>query len=274
MTTVDLRTGEIIDHALALRATDAGAIEAADPKAAAEMVIAALQESRSWLAVAMRGTDPTPIAEFKAWAATIEVATHQKNLGREIELDAAEMVRRAERGIGVAIRNGQEAGEIATRAEDRSRAGRISRARQLGNNELPKEKPSPSDIVPAHELSDNGAGIYHLTDGVTDEDFETAIAEAKAEGNLSRANVVRKAKGEPAKPSTDRPEHLRKTRHHNANRIVEELVITLDGCVMSLDLIDWEQLDPTKVNGWSDSLNESLRSLNRLNRQLKELNQP
>ena len=31
-----------------------------------------------------------------------------------------------------------------------------------------------------------------MTDGVSDTDFEDALGEAKAEGNLSRANVVRK----------------------------------------------------------------------------------
>lgn len=34
-----------------------------------------------------------------------------------------------------------------------------------------------------------------MTDGVSDEQFETAIDEAKDEGNLSRANVVRKVQG-------------------------------------------------------------------------------
>jgi hypothetical protein len=34
--------------------------------------------------------------------------------------------------------------------------------------------------------------IYAMTDGVSDEEFEQALAEAKAEGNLSRVNVLRK----------------------------------------------------------------------------------
>ena len=34
-----------------------------------------------------------------------------------------------------------------------------------------------------------------MTDGVTAEQFEKAIKSAKAEKNLSRANVVRKVKG-------------------------------------------------------------------------------
>ncbi len=40
--------------------------------------------------------------------------------------------------------------------------------------------------------------MYALTDDVTDEEFDTAIEEAKGEGNLSRANVVRKVKPEKA----------------------------------------------------------------------------
>lgn len=42
------------------------------------------------------------------------------------------------------------------------------------------------------DWSDNGSGIGDLTDGVTDEQFEGALTDARAEGNLSRANVVRK----------------------------------------------------------------------------------
>lgn len=48
---------------------------------------------------------------------------------------------------------------------------------------------------------------YPLTDNVTDADFEAALAEAKAEKNLSRANVVRKVKGD---GRTDRWADLRK----------------------------------------------------------------
>ena len=37
---------------------------------------------------------------------------------------------------------------------------------------------------------------YAVADDVTNEQFDAAIDEAKAEGNLSRANVVRKVRGE------------------------------------------------------------------------------
>src|SRR5262249_47258596 len=50
---------------------------------------------------------------------------------------------------------------------------------------------------------------YAMTDGVSDTDFEDAIGEAKAEGNLSRANVVRKVRrrrGEPPAPAGQGPD--------------------------------------------------------------------
>ena len=40
--------------------------------------------------------------------------------------------------------------------------------------------------------SAEGDDVYRVTDDVTDGQFETAIDEARDEGNLSRANLVRK----------------------------------------------------------------------------------
>ena len=48
-----------------------------------------------------------------------------------------------------------------------------------------------------------------MTDGVSDSDFEDAIGEAKVEGNMSRANVVRKVRrrrGEPPAPAGQVPD--------------------------------------------------------------------
>lgn len=64
---------------------------------------------------------------------------------------------------------------------------------------------SPMDFCGRTELhGKNGReGIYSMTDGVTDEQFEQALAEARAEGNLSRANVARKAQDK-ANPVVER----------------------------------------------------------------------
>lgn len=117
----------------------------------------------------------------------------------------AEFVRRAERGLGVAIREGQERGEIETTSEARSRAAR-ERDVKLGRSKVFNHfdpKPRPTDFAGKDELRGNGdENIYAMTDGVSDEQFEEAVTEAKSEGNLSRANVARKCKAK-SKPVID-----------------------------------------------------------------------
>lgn len=126
------------------------------------------------------------IAEVKSQAEAVRVYTVQRHLGKDAQLAAAEIVRRAERGIGVSIRRGQAAGQIRWRGDHGG-------ARMAGNgagNTI--SRPGPGDFASPVELCGNGAGIYHLTDGVSDEDFEEAVTAAKAEQDLSRANIVRK----------------------------------------------------------------------------------
>lgn len=104
--------------------------------------------------------------------------------------DAAEFLRRAERGLGVAIREGQERGEVRVQGENaRFESDLVDQV---------NKKVSPTDFAKRAELSGNEGsgrmGIYHLVDDISDDQFEDALDEAKSEGNLSRANVARKAK--------------------------------------------------------------------------------
>lgn len=153
-----------------------------------ELITHALVESKQWLAVATKGADPRPIAEFKAWAATVAEMTKQKGLAEDIQLDALEMVRRAERGIGLAIRNGQATGVVAARLDTLCQNSRSSGT---------EERMSPSDFF-------SGGGtqheVYAMTDGVTDDRFEESLTEAREEGSLSRANVIRKIRNEDSPP--------------------------------------------------------------------------
>lgn len=64
---------------------------------------------------------------------------------------------------------------------------------------------SPKEFFKSQE---DGTATHAVTDGVSNERFDEAIDEAKAEGNLSRANVVRKVPGQDPKP-IGRPELLR-----------------------------------------------------------------
>ena len=166
-------------------AADPDVIErSADP---AEFVVQACQRAKAWLREALEHGEIEQIAEIKSQAEAVRVYTAQKQLGKDAQLAAAEIVRRAERGIGLAIRRGQQDRQIRRRGD---RAGQVG-----GNgddNTIFPSKTGPADYASAGELRGNGAGIYHLTDGVPEDDFEEALATAKAERDLSRANVVRK----------------------------------------------------------------------------------
>ena len=171
-----------------------------------QMITRALVESKSWLAVATKGTDPTPVAEFKAWAATVAEMTRQKGLSEEIQLDAQEMVRRAERGIGLVVKQGQEAGVV----------------RKAGERDAPTANQHGSNLGPVNNVDRSSPGDFFankreavdsrdMTAGVSEEDFEEAIEEAREERNLTRRNVARKTRarsGRAAEPRDTRPDKL------------------------------------------------------------------
>lgn len=168
-------------------AADPGFLErSADP---AEFVIQACERAKVWLREVLDHGDIDQIVEVKSQAEAIRVYTMQKNLGKDAQLAAAEIVRRAERGMGIAIRRGQEAGEIRRKGDDT-------------RTDLDRE----TNLVSPRSYFSNGDewhDTYTMTDGVSDERFDKAIGEARAEGNLSRANVVRKVRsgGRPAASS-------------------------------------------------------------------------
>jgi hypothetical protein len=92
-----------------------------------------------------------------------------KQLGHDAQLSATEIVRRAERGIGVAIRRGQDGGTIRGN-------GRPETFHQ-GESSLP----SPTDFASKGELYGGGnggkAGIYAVTDGVSDSEPVSRLRE-------------------------------------------------------------------------------------------------
>lgn len=154
-----------------------------------------LTKARDWLATAVEVTGPEQIAAAKAEIATAAEATKQLGLSKEIQEDAVEMVRRAEYALGKAIRKGQAEGTVRRVGEIGTSHDRWNGVdRPTGNS----TKASPSDFASKSELSGvkGGDGIYAIVDNATDDDvFEAALEEARAEGNLSRANVARKVKG-------------------------------------------------------------------------------
>lgn len=192
--TVNYETGEIVEPGTDLAPVD---------KTAAS-VVTVLERAKSWLSTAVEMTGPEEIAAAKAQIRTAEVYARELHLSKEIQLDAQEMVRRAEYALGKSIRKGQAEGTIRTRGQrgpqtdyTRTRDGRqqhIAVTADSGNC-----LPGVKDIAP--DFYDNGSEMAALSNGVSDEQFDAAIEEAKAEGNLGRANVVRKVKGQ-AGPAT------------------------------------------------------------------------
>lgn len=235
----------------AVRDLDGITQRAADP---AEYLVTCCERAKTWLTAALESGDIgiDQIVEVKSQAEAIRVYTVQKNLGRDAELAAQEIVRRAERGIGLAIRKGQQDGTIARPGVS------VTTSNALGERIF-----KPSEFVPRHDLrSDigNGAyGIYAMTDGVSDEQFEQAIDEAKAEKNLSRANVVRKAKGTP--PPEPRSEWHHKRRRIDHYRVLAETEATLDGLAAGLRLIDIDAIPEVERPEWADRLRQALRPI-------------
>ncbi len=167
-------------------AADPDVIErSADP---AGFVVQACQRAKAWLREALEHGEIEQIGEIKSQAEAMRVYTAQKQLGKDAQLAAAEIVRRAERGIAVAIRRGQQNGEIARRGD---RGGRGAPGVHGGN---PGDRRGDHLGSPAgfFRHGDERADAYAMTDGVSDTEFEDVLGEAKAEGNLSRANLVRK----------------------------------------------------------------------------------
>lgn len=62
-----------------------------------------------------------------------------------------------------------------------------------------------------------------------------------------------------------------KQRNVDANRVVAEIVYGLEGSVLSLGMVEMDDLDRAQCAEWATSLSNSLRSLNRLSKQLKEM---
>ncbi|MFC9768369.1 hypothetical protein [Rhodococcus jostii] len=254
------------------------ALSVLDGQSQARAVTALLSHSRTGLLAAIAAQDLPGIVEFKAKAAGIHEIAKQLRLAKDMQADAAEFVRRAERGVGVGIREGQANGDIRKRGETESRANQHGSAKQRQN-----KKSSPTDYASASELNGNssrdGNGIYDMTDNVTDEQFEEALGEARAEDNLSRANVARKCKTKakqpvPADPVSDAPQPgvgVPKPFHgfkKNSTEMLDSINHMLQGAVQTLEFIDADDVDPAQR---SRIRTELFTSLNTIRKFMKEV---
>lgn len=216
----------------------------------ASAVTAMLAHSKAGLLTAIAAQDLPSLKEWKAKAGAIQEMAKQLQLGKDMQLDAAEFVRRAERGVGVAIREGQQAGTVAKR-------GDIGGGRSTPVPDLVR----PSELATKSELHGRGdeqaTGIYGMTDGVSDAAFEEALSEAREEANLSRTNVARKAheKSDLDEPSPLPPPVKKTTK---ARKTVELLAVTLSNLALGVADVDPAEVDRGQLQVEIDSIDLSL----------------
>lgn len=174
---------------LAVIVNDPSAIErSADP---GQFLLEACERAKTWLQEALEHGEIDAIAEMKSQAEAIRVYTMSKQMGKDAQLAATEIVRRAERGIGLTIRRGQAEGKVRKAGQGSGpRSDYVRSGRTVHVDPLPGENLiSPADFLPSGGTMNE---TYAMTDGVSDGDFESALADAKADGNLSRTNVIRR----------------------------------------------------------------------------------
>ena len=200
------------------------ALETSDPERAEVEITDALTFSNEMLRAVSDVTSqaPTMGAQFAsagvgtAKLAAVRAAEFSKrlDLSKDLRLESDMQVRRWERALGTAIREGQERGEISGRGTH----GNHQNGHTVGRSSDTVSSARPSDFASPGELNGgkSSVGIYALTDNATDDQFESALTSARDEGNVSRANVVRKlrdaqvvdvATGEVYDPATVTPEN-------------------------------------------------------------------
>lgn len=229
----------------ALVRVDQAAVIEADP---VEFMTLALTQVTGWLKTAERIDD---VREWKSQAVGYEALLRQKGMAVEAQLAAAEIQRRCERRIGELVKHGQEVGEIRTSGDGGPKDPSFAK-------EGSHAKPGPNDFFNGN---DDKTHAYAMA-AATDEEFDGALAEAREEGNISRANVVRKVKGEPAK-APDRSEWHHKTRRIDSNRILSTLAQELDAAASGLDLIVPDDLDPDLVAECTTTIKTAVATINR-----------
>lgn len=273
-----------------------------------------LEHAKSWLSTAVELTGPEQIAGAKAEIATAAEWSRQLHLSKEIQLDAVEMVRRAEYALDRAIRKGQAEGTIAGRGN----AGTIGMPGVRGFVSNSSGADQIDRLSPRELFGGSAAARSHAYQmgALSPDEFENVIDAAKDEGDLSRANVVRKAKGTIRQggnrdqradliadlaaqgySSRQMPEHVGitekvvrdiaraygidipadkvvgNTRRINSMHVAEQTVTALEGLVIGVELINYDQIDPARASQWADSLTHSLKALTRFRKQIKETTQ-
>lgn len=229
-----------------------------------------LNRAKGWLTEAQSIED---VRNTKAIAVGYESVIREKELAFDAQLSAMEIVRRCERRIGELIREGQREGTIAKTGD----IGRSAKGDRRGDHLIrPHEALGQPNRAPqlAHEH-------YAIADASA-EQFEQAVTQAREEGNLSRANVVRKVKGEttvnaaPAARTFNPSIETGRGRQqiNAAKERIERAVGTCNGIARGFGELRPDLAvmvaDEDETRGWLAALKEAKAAITQLERRLKE----
>jgi hypothetical protein len=208
-----------------------------------------LNRAKGWLEEAQSIDE---VRNAKAIAVGYEAVIREKELAFDAQLAATEIVRRCERRVVELVKAAQKAGEVRRRGQSHPGRDLDERPMTVGQFVNPgnpvRGERETWDLNPLAE--------------VPMDQFEQALVDARQEGNLSRANVIRKATGEP-KPANGRSEWHRKKRHLDSNHALRETAAALDAVVAGLSVIDVDQVDLTDSLPHLESIRSSITALNR-----------
>lgn len=170
----------------------------------AESVVAALQQAHTFLSTAVEMTGAADVAMVKTQIAMAETYSRELHLSKEIQTQAQEMVRRAEWSLEQAIRRDREAGVI----KGQHSGGGVTVPGMRGS--LPRSEAERDDRPSARDFFSNGSErseVYQIGQA-SKEEFEAALEAALEDGNVSRANVLRKVKKETGPTTRDQRAEL------------------------------------------------------------------
>lgn len=170
---------------------DLSALQQMDPAVRELAVTDYLMRARDQLTLAVNLSGPEAVAAVKAQIATAAEATKQLGLSKEIQTDAQEMVRRAEYAVRKAVTLAQASGDV------RSRQTNLVNTPRSTSTSTSSDTPSPRTFF----TTESEYRDANVMADLTEQQFEDVLTEAREEGDLSRPNIVEKAR-EIARPAT------------------------------------------------------------------------
>jgi len=223
----------------------------------AAAVLEQLTLARDWLREQTTVDDVVPVL---SQAEAIRLLVQKRDLGREAELAAAEIVRRVERRLGELWSIARDEGRTITNSE----AGKMGRGSPAPSCADGAVKLRSLDVFGNHTIRSDALKLA----GVNDDDFEDAVKACREAGVMTRAAVVRQVDGRPAKTRSTRNEWHRRKRNLDPVRIVTESLAALQGVAAGLALIQPEDVTDTARREWARDMRAALTDIERFRKGL------